>query len=144
MLSEPGSVAATARTAPARPATPASLKRSLVAGTEDEILGNVDYETATNPSAKVDYKSGTDDAALDWTGEHSVAQFTRMSIFDSPSVSYHVDEALEYVCVPAALALFNDVSGAIRGVQASINQATAADRRRERGRWPQVSSRGRS
>lgn len=32
-----------------------------------------------------------------------------MSIFDSPSVTFHVDDDLEYVYVPAALALFEHV-----------------------------------
>ena len=75
--------------------------------TDAEILGDVDAETTEPPSAKIDYRTGAYEPDLDWKGEHSVSPFTRMSIFDSPSVSYHVDDALEYVYVPAALALFN-------------------------------------
>lgn len=58
-----------------------------------------------------------------WTGGQGVAPFTRMSIFDSPSVSFHVDDDLEYVYVPVALALFNHVGAGIKSVQGTIDQA---------------------
>lgn len=93
--------------------------------TDAEILGNIAAETAGSPSARIDYRTGSDEAHLNWKGEHSLPPFTRMSIFDSPSVSYHVDDALEYVYVPAALALFNHVSAAIRGVQTAVDDRLA-------------------
>ena len=46
-----------------------------------------------------------------------------MSIFDSPSVTFHVDDDLEYVYVPAALALFGHVIAAIQSVQTLIDGA---------------------
>jgi hypothetical protein len=49
-----------------------------------------------------------------------------MSIFDSPSVSTHVDDDLDYVYVPAALALFNHVIAAIQGVTAQIDTAISS------------------
>lgn len=46
-----------------------------------------------------------------------------MSIFDSPSVSFHVDDDLEYVYVPAALALFNHVIASIKSLQTQVHHA---------------------
>jgi hypothetical protein len=89
--------------------------------TDDEILGNVEAETAEPQSAKVAYQEGPEPEEFVWTGQHGVSPFTRMSIFDTPCVSYHIDDSLEYVYVPAALALFNYVSEAISSVQARID-----------------------
>jgi len=48
-----------------------------------------------------------------------------MSIFDSPSVNFHVDDDLEYVYVPAVLALFNHVIAGIKAVQSRIDGAVS-------------------
>ncbi|HZJ50636.1 MAG TPA: AAA family ATPase [Actinomycetota bacterium] len=93
--------------------------------TADVILGNVDAEKEEAQSAKLDYTLGGDDETLEWTGDRGVSPFTRMSIFDSPSVSTHVDDDLDYVYVPAALALFNHVIAAIQGVTAQIDASIA-------------------
>jgi ABC-type transport system involved in cytochrome c biogenesis ATPase subunit len=91
--------------------------------TADVILGNVDAEEKVAQSAKLNYTLGGDEHELHWNGERGVSPLTRMSIFDSPSVSTHVDEDLDYVYVPAALALFNHVIAAIQGVTAQIDAA---------------------
>lgn len=46
-----------------------------------------------------------------------------MSIFDSPSVNFHVDDDLEYVYVPSVLALYNHVISATQAVKTRIDQA---------------------
>lgn len=94
--------------------------------TADEILGNINEADGERPSATLDYKVGDSEESLAWEGEHGVVPFTRMSIFDSPSVSYHVDDELEYVYVPAALALFNHAIAGIAGVQSEIDTAITA------------------
>ena len=94
--------------------------------TDDEILGDITADSTDSPSAKLTYTLGGTEVELVWDGDHGVAPFTRMSIFDSPSVSYHVDEDLDYVYVPAALALFNHVTAAIRGVQERIEERIGA------------------
>ncbi len=94
--------------------------------TDGDILANITAESAETPSAKINYTLANDEDELLWAGEHGVAPFTRMSIFDSPSVSYHVDDDLDYVYVPAALALFNHVNAAIRGVQRKIDERIAS------------------
>jgi AAA domain len=88
--------------------------------TADEILGNVRLQDQPEQSATIAYKLGGEEKELLWKGERGRAPFTRMSIFDSPSVNFHVDDDLEYVYVPAALALFNHVIAGIKAVQARI------------------------
>lgn len=91
--------------------------------TADAILGNIDADVDEAQSATVDYKVGDQEKSLAWVGERAVAPFTRMSIFDSPSVTTHVDEDLDYVYVPAALALFKHVIAAIQAVSSHIDGA---------------------
>lgn len=94
--------------------------------TADEILGNIDADGDEDPSAQLAYALDGADATLDWKGERGVSPFTRMSIFDSPSVNAHVDEDLEYVYVPAALALFTHTVSGIQAVAAHIDSAISA------------------
>ncbi|AOT06075.1 AAA family ATPase [Arthrobacter sp. U41] len=97
--------------------------KSLAASrTADVILGNIEATTPQAQSALVGYMLGGEAKTYSWTGQQGVAPFTRMSIFDSPSVSFHVDDDLEYVYVPAALALFNHVIAGIKSVQSQIDQ----------------------
>jgi hypothetical protein len=89
--------------------------------TADVILGNITATEIETQSAVIEYKLGTEAKTFEWTGQTGVAPFTRMSIFDSPSVSFHVDDDLEYVYVPAALALFNHVIAGIKAVQVQVS-----------------------
>jgi energy-coupling factor transporter ATP-binding protein EcfA2 len=93
--------------------------------TADEILGDIQAAEDESPSATVEYTLGDQARSLAWTGTRGVVPFTRMSIFDSPAVTFHVDDDLEYVYVPAALALFNHVSAGIQGVQKKIDTAVS-------------------
>lgn len=88
-----------------------------------DILGDIEADTPEDQSAKVEYKLGDIEEVIIWAGERGVSPFTRMSIFDSPSVSTHVDQDLNYVYVPAALALFNHVIAAIQDVSTRIDAA---------------------
>ncbi|MFZ8756939.1 AAA family ATPase [Microbacterium sp. HMH0099] len=102
------------------------LKALANSRTADTILGNIDSELAEAQSAKLEYKLGDDTHTLDWTGDRGVPPFTRISIFDSPAVTTHVDDDLDYVYTPASLALFNHVTAAIQAVAAHIDAATSA------------------
>ena len=93
--------------------------------TADEILGNIEAEIEESQEAKLDFTVGGQPDSLDWAGERGIPPFTRMSIFDSPSVTAHVDDDLDYVYVPAALALFKHVITAIQGVSTRIDSAIA-------------------
>lgn len=91
--------------------------------TVDEILGNIEAAEDEAQLAKIEYIVGEQTETLMWAGERAVPPFTRMSIFDSPSVTTHVDEDLDYVYVPAALALFNHAISAIQSVSGRIDDA---------------------
>ncbi|WIJ44838.1 AAA family ATPase [Curtobacterium citreum] len=101
------------------------FKALAASRTADIILGDIGDAAAEKQSATISYRLGTQPYTQRWSGQHGVAPFTRMSIFDSPSVSFHVDDSLEYVYTPASLALFNHVTAAIRAVQQSIETAKA-------------------
>lgn len=94
--------------------------------TADTILGNIETNTPENQSAKLEFKLGDAAQALTWAGERGVSPFTRMSIFDSPAVTTHVDADLDYVYIPASLALFNHVTAAIQAVTGKIDDAITA------------------
>lgn len=93
--------------------------------TADAILSNIEAEDSEEQTAQLEFKLGDDERTLTWTGDRGVAAFTRMSIFDSPAVSTHVDDDLTYVYVPASLALFNHVTAAIQAVAAEIETAVS-------------------
>ncbi|OIJ33075.1 hypothetical protein BK826_10495 [Rothia kristinae] len=94
--------------------------------TADTILGDIEADTTEAQTAKLEFKLGGDEETLAWSGERGVSPFTRMSIFDSPAVSTHVDDDLDYVYTPASLALFNYVTAAIQAVTAEIDAAITA------------------
>lgn len=94
--------------------------------TADTILGDIEADTAEAQTAKLEFKLGDDEQMLAWSGERGVSPFTRMSIFDSPAVSTHVDDDLDYVYTPASLALFNHVTAAIQALTGEIDTAITA------------------
>ncbi|MFE4464063.1 hypothetical protein ACFRCR_02990 [Oerskovia sp. NPDC056781] len=104
------------------------LFKTLAASrTADQILGDVSQASASAQGALIAYNLGEIEHRFRWSGETGgVAPFTRMSIFDSPSVNAHVDADLEYVYVPASLALFNHVNAGIQAVEARIVADLAA------------------
>ncbi|WP_156660735.1 AAA family ATPase [Mycobacterium sp. 852002-10029_SCH5224772] len=96
------------------------LKALAGSRTADTILGDISASQEVALSAKIGYTIGPEVNEFVWTGGQGQAPFTRMSIFDSPAVNFHVDDDLEYSYVPTVLALFNHVSTAIKGVQERI------------------------
>lgn len=89
--------------------------------TADLILGDIAATQELPIQATIDYTLDGDQNQLLWKGEVGRSPFTRMSIFDSPAVNFHVDDDLEYVYVPSVLSLFNHVTAAIRAVQKCID-----------------------
>jgi energy-coupling factor transporter ATP-binding protein EcfA2 len=103
------------------------LKLIADSRTADEILPDIHHSgSPTTPSARIEYKLGTEDRSKDWQGERGEAPFTRMAIFDTRAVNFHVDEDLTYVYTPASLALFNHVTHGIQGVQKLLEAAIAS------------------
>jgi ABC-type transport system involved in cytochrome c biogenesis ATPase subunit len=99
------------------------LKALANSRTADTILGNIDGDLIEDQSAELEYKLGDEAQTLSWAGDRGVSPFTRMSIFDSPAVTTHVDDDLDYVYTPVSLSLFNHVIAAIQAVTAHIDGA---------------------
>ena len=91
--------------------------------TADVVLGDIGAPVVETQSARIEYTLGGEAKELVWTGQQGQSPFTRMSIFDSPSVNFHVDDDLEYVYVPSVLALYNHVISATHAVKTGIDQA---------------------
>lgn len=102
------------------------FKALAASRTADVILGDIDGTGVSSQSATIDYRLGSQSYSQQWTGQQGLSPFTRMSIFDSPSVSFHVDDSLEYVYTPASLALFNHVTAAVKSVQRKIEAAKSS------------------
>jgi energy-coupling factor transporter ATP-binding protein EcfA2 len=90
--------------------------------TADVVLGDISAASVEPQSARIEYTLGGEEHGFAWTGEQGQPPFTRMSIFDSPSVNFHVDDDLEYVYVPSVLALYNHVISATQAVKALIDR----------------------
>lgn len=99
------------------------FKALAASRTADDILGDITLDEQQPQSATIGYALGAEAKTYAWTGQLGVTPFNRMSVFDSPSVSFHVDDDLEYVYVPAALALFNHVTAGIKAVQSQVDAA---------------------
>jgi energy-coupling factor transporter ATP-binding protein EcfA2 len=98
------------------------LKRLANSRKSEEILGNIhDPSAPQTPSATLAYQLGSADMTNTWHGERGESPFTRMVIFDTLVVNYHVDEDAVYVYTPGSLALFKHVSQGIQGVQQLLN-----------------------
>ena len=94
--------------------------------TADDILSDIRADEKQQQSAQITYSLGDEAHDFQWSGELGQPPFTRMSIFDSPAVNFHVDDDLEYVYTPAVLALYKHVISAIKAVQAKI-EATVTE-----------------
>lgn len=91
------------------------LKQLAAVRKAEPILPNVHDATASQDlKASVTYRTGADaTTTIKWRGESGLAPFTRLSVFDSPSLLMHVDENLTYVYTPSDLAFFPLVDTAI-------------------------------
>jgi ABC-type transport system involved in cytochrome c biogenesis ATPase subunit len=99
------------------------LKLMADCRTADDILPNINDSSGPSvPSASVQYHLGDDERTLQWQGERGQAPFTRMPIFDSPAVNFHIDDDLDYVYTPASLSLFGHVTNGIKGLQKCLDQ----------------------
>ena len=102
------------------------LKRISAVQYPEEILPNINSTAVQTPEATIDYELGDVQESIEWRNEIGVSPFTRMSVFDSPSVNMRVDESLAYVFTPAEISLFSYVSSGIRAIQEHGSQALNA------------------
>lgn len=100
------------------------LKRAAAVRSAEEILPDIHATTEPGPpSALLEYTLNGTRRAAKWSGESGVRPFTRMSIFDSRAVSFHLDDELTYSYTPRDLALFQYVSQAISAVSNLLDKA---------------------
>ena len=99
------------------------LKRISAVQYPEEILPNINSAAPQTPAATIEYQLGGVSAVVQWRNEVGVSPFTRMSVFDSPTVNLRVDESLAYVFTPAEISLFSYVSSGIRSIQERGSQA---------------------
>ena len=84
------------------------LKTLAGSRSADAILPDVTLSgNPPAPFATIRYSLGASEVEHLWNGEGSHSPFNRMSVFDSPSVHFHVDADLGYTYSPAALAVFD-------------------------------------
>lgn len=94
------------------------LKRMANSRKAEDILSDInDPNAPASPSASLNYKLGDAELTKAWKGERGEAPFTRMAVFDTLVVNYHVDEDAVYIYTPTSLALFKHVNQGIQSVQ---------------------------
>ena len=93
------------------------LKRISAVQYPEEILSDINANSNQSPTATIDYELGGVQASIEWHNEVGVSPFTRLSVFDSPSVNLWIDESLAYIFTPAEISLFSYVSAGIRAIQ---------------------------
>lgn len=103
------------------------LKRVAAVRTAEDILPNAHAsEAPPSPSASIEYSINGVASTLAWANEAGITPLTRMSVFDAPAVSLHVDNELNYVFTPREIALFGYVASAVRHVQERVDAEAKA------------------
>lgn len=97
------------------------LKALANSRTADKVLPDIFDPVVQEPNVIATYKLGDDEQKFVWKGEMGQLPFTRISVFDTPAITFHIDEDLTYVYTPASLAIFNHVSTALQGVRTRID-----------------------
>ena len=88
-----------------------------------DILPDVTLEgNPPAPFAAIGYRLGECETEYQWHGESSHPPFDLMSIFDSPSVQFHLDAELGYTYSPAALAVFDRARVEVQYIGTSIDK----------------------
>lgn len=100
------------------------LKRVAAVRSAEPVLADI-HATSTPgpPTARLEYALGSDAASAKWMGQAGIRPFTRMCIFDSRAVSFHLDDELTYSYTPRDLALFQYVNQGISAVASRLDAA---------------------
>lgn len=94
----------------------------------EPIIADIHRPSApSTPQATVGFTLGSTGDEVEWHGEPGVVPFTRMTVFDSPAVTLHLEDNVTYLYTPADLALFGHVHAGIEGVR-TLLQAGMNDR----------------
>ncbi|MBL8956861.1 MAG: AAA family ATPase [Myxococcaceae bacterium] len=102
------------------------LKRVAGVRAAEPVLGDLRASDETTPHATVDYTLGGRDASLEWQeDETGLEPLTRLSVFDTPAVSLHVDDDLTYVFTPADVAVYSALHASLGGLKAKLDAQVA-------------------
>lgn len=108
------------------------LKRLAAVRSVEEVLPDISVAGARpKPHARLGYRLGDTEDSIDWDDEAGVPPFTRISVFDTRAVSFHVDDDLNYRYTPRDLALFEIAHEALRAVRERLENSRDAKLRPE-------------
>jgi len=99
------------------------LKRVAGVRSAERVLPNIRLARPGSPHATLGYNLGGSAHSLAWNNETGILPFTRIGIFDTRAVSFHLDQDLEYVYVPRDLALFPLVRDSIQAIKDRLTHA---------------------
>lgn len=120
------------------------LKRLANVRSAETIIPDIHRPSATaTPEATIQYRLGNEEHELAWRDEKGVLPFTRMTVFDNPAATLHLEGDITYFYTPADLALFKHVHAAITGVR-TLLEADVASRQPRRNPFLTAFTRGSS
>ncbi len=99
------------------------LKRLAGVRSAEDVLPNVMSNAhVSGERAAMKYDAGTGSAEIKWSDESNVAPFNRMAIFDSRSLSYHIDSELTFHYIPKELSLLKIVHDGIEAIRTLLEK----------------------
>ncbi len=98
------------------------LKKAAAVRAAEAILPDIGSMDRGKPEARIRYKLGTVEGAVDWRGEEGVYPLNRMDVFDSRSTAVYVDEDLTYRYTPGELALFPMIQHALEATRRKLEE----------------------
>ncbi|MCH8814036.1 MAG: AAA family ATPase [Chloroflexi bacterium] len=120
------------------------LKRLANVRSSEPIIPDIHRPGVTaTPEATIHYKLGDEEHERAWHGEEGVSPFTRMTVFDNPAATLHLEGDITYIYTPADLALFKHVNAAITGVR-TLLAADVASRQPSQNPFLEAFTRGSS
>jgi len=100
------------------------LKRAAAVRSVEDVLPDIHATTTPGqPTAIIEYTLNGVPDSVTWMGQAGLRPLTRMSIFDSRAVSFHLDDELTYIYTPRDLALFQYVNEGIAAVSDRLDSA---------------------
>ena len=100
------------------------LKQIAAVRSVEKVLPDIHAEAPPSPQrAELEFTLNESPDSATWQGEAGTRPFTRMSIFDTRAVSFHLDDELTYSYTPRDLALFQHVNSGITAIADRLDEA---------------------
>ena len=96
------------------------LKSACRARGPEEILGNVVSGTAHKPVVAITYKVGTEEKAMEWSGDGGDEFISRVSVFDTQCAAVYLTEKTDVAFRPFGLDLFDKLVRACKAVRSKL------------------------